>query len=549
MTDRPWWRHAVTYEVYVRSFADSNGDGVGDLEGIRRHLDYLAWLGVDAIWLTPFYRSPMADFGYDIADHTDVDPLFGTLDDMDRLLADAHARGIRVIVDYVPNHTSDRHPWFVESRASRSNPKRDWYFWRDPRTGPPDPLAGDRPNNWLSLFGGPAWEFDPATGQYYLHTFLKEQPDLNWRNPEVVRAMHDVARFWLDRGVDGFRIDVAAAVAKDPELRDNPLDPDPKPGQFGAPWLSQVHVHDFEHPDIVGMWQGFRRVLDAAAPPERLSIAEVSSDDLVKWARYYGPDLDAVHMPFGFHLVRADWRATWLRNAIARVEAAIPEGAWPNWVLGNHDQPRIATWAGPERARVAMMLLLTLRGTPTVYYGDELAMTNVPIPPGRARDPWELNEPGQGRDPARTPMRWTRGPNGGFAPGTAEPWLPVGDVRPGDDVESQRRDPGSMLSFTRALLRLRRSDPALLDGAWASLEGGDGVLAFTRSVPGRRLAVLLNLGSAEASVPLPGEGTILVSTSGDGARAGERVGGRTASGPAGAALAGCEGIVVELDEA
>jgi len=547
MIERPWWQHAVTYEVYVRSFADASGDGVGDLEGVRQRLDYLEWLGVDAIWLTPFYRSPMADFGYDIVDHTDVDPLFGTLGDMDRLLADAHAHGIRVIVDYVPNHTSDRHPWFVESRSSRTNPKRDWYYWRDPRPGSSAASDG-RPNNWLSLFGGPAWELDPATGQYYLHTFLKEQPDLNWRNPEVVRAMHEVARFWLGRGVDGFRIDVAAAVAKDPELRDNPLDPDPKPGQFGAEWLRQVHAHDFEHPDIVAMWQGFRRVLDEAEPPARVSIAEVASDDLVRWARYYGPQLDAVHMPFGFHLVRADWHAAWLRAAITRVEAAVPDGAWPNWVLGNHDQPRIATWAGPERARVAMLLLLTLRGTPTVYYGDELGMENVPIPPDRAQDPWELNEPGQGRDPARTPMRWTAGPNAGFAPATAEPWLPVGDARAGGDVEAQRRDPGSMLSFTRALLRLRRSDAALLDGAWSPLDAGDGVLAFTRAVPGRRVAVVLNLGADAASVALPSGGRVLLSTLGDGVRAGERVTRAARGGGPAAPLAAWEGLIVELDE-
>src|SRR3954447_18582306 len=537
MTEGPWWQRAVTYEIYVRSFADSNGDGVGDLEGVRGRLDYLAWLGIDAIWLTPFYRSPMADFGYDIADHTDVDPLFGNLADFDRLLQDAHARDIRVIVDYVPNHTSDRHPWFVESRASRSNPRRDWYFWRD---GRPD---GGRPNNWLSLFGGPAWELDPATGQWYLHTFLREQPDLNWRNPAVMQAMHDVARFWLDRGVDGFRIDVAGAIAKDPELRDNPPNPNPSIGGFGRDWLSQRHVNDFAHPDVYLMWRGFRRVLDAAEPPPRVSIAEVSSHDLAAWAAYYGESLDAIHMPFGFHLIRADWEPARLRDKIAAVEGVLPPGAWPNWVLGNHDQPRIATWVGPERARVAMLLLLTLRGTPTMYYGDELGMTDVPIPPEHTRDPWELNEPGLGRDAERTPMRWTAEPNAGFSDPDATPWLPIGERHRGDDVASQRADPTSMLAFTAALLRLRRSSRALLSGSWVPIDGlPETALAYTREVPGERVAIALNLGGEALEVRLPGAAVIRLSTAGANARSGER-----SSGDGRVALGAYEGIVAALD--
>jgi glycosidase len=535
--EAPWWRRAVTYEIYVRSFADATGDGVGDLEGVRRRLDYLAWLGVDAIWLTPFYRSPMADFGYDISDHTDVDPLFGDLAAFDRLLADAHARDIRVIVDYVPNHTSDRHPWFLESRASRDNPRRDWFFWRDPR---PD---GSRPNNWLSLFGGPAWELDRATGQYYLHTFLREQPDLNWRNPDVVAAMHDVARFWLDRGVDGFRIDVAGAIAKDPELRDNPPNPSPRSGGFGREWLAQLHVHDFAHRDVYRMWADFRRLLDAAAPPERVSIAEVSSHDLPAWVAYYGPRLDAIHMPFGFHLIRAEWSSAALIETIRRVEAVLPPGAWANWVLGNHDQPRVASWVGPERARVAMLLLLTLRGTPTIYYGDEIGMVDVPIPPEEARDPWELQEPGLGRDAERTPMRWTPGPNAGFCPPDVAPWLRVGERHPGDDVESQRADPRSMLAFTAALIRLRRSSRALLAGAWSAIDDApEEVVAFTRQVPGERVVVALNLGSAARPVVLPGAGSVLLSTAGAAERLGERSGADGAIG-----LEPYEGVVVELD--
>jgi alpha-glucosidase len=531
-----WWRDAVVYQIYVRSFSDADGDGVGDLEGIRARLGYLELLGVDAIWLTPFYRSPMADFGYDIVDHADVDPLFGNLDDFDHLLADAHARQIRVIVDYVPNHTSDRHPWFLESRSSRVNPRRDWYFWRDAR---PD---GALPNNWLSLFGGPAWELDPASGQYYLHTFLRQQPDLNWRNPAVVAAMHDVARFWLDRGVDGFRIDVAGAIAKDPGLRDNPPNPQPAEGNFGRQWLAQRHVHDFAHPDVYRMWSAFRRVLDAAEPPPRVSIAEVSSHDLRAWAAYYGEHLDAIHMPFGFHLIRADWTATRLLEKISAVESVLPKGAWPNWVLGNHDQPRIASWAGPERARVAMLLLLTLRGTPTVYYGDELAMTDVEIPTDRVRDPWERNEPGLGRDPERTPMRWNVEPNAGFCPPGVEPWLPIGERRPGDDVATQRDDPCSPLSFTRALLELRRDSVALRVGSWQALSTTGDVLAFTREVAGERLAVALNVGGQPTDVVIPEPGRIRLSTRGARDRIDERTSARGVI-----PLDGYEGVVVALD--
>jgi glycosidase len=534
--DAPWWHRAVTYEIYVRSFTDASGDGIGDLERVRRRLDYLSWLGIDAIWLTPFYRSPMADFGYDIVDHTDVDPLFGSLDDFDHLLADAHARDIRVIVDYVPNHTSDRHPWFEESRASLRNERRDWYFWREPGPG------GAYPNNWLSLFGGPAWELDPTTGQYYLHTFLREQPDLNWRNPAVEAAMHDVARFWLDRGVDGFRIDVAGAIAKDPLLRSNPLNPHPTIGGFGRHWLSQLHVHDFAHPDVYRMWRDFRRVLDDAAPPERVSIAEVSSHDLKQWAAYYGEALDAIHMPFGFHLIRADWVPARLLEKIRSVEAVLPDGAWPNWVLGNHDQPRIASWVGPERARVAMLLLLTLRGTPTVYYGDELAMTDVALTPDQVRDPWERNEPGLGRDPERTPMRWTPGPTAGFCPPDVEPWLPVGERSPGDDVESQRADPCSPLSVARAILALRRDSEALRSGAWEAIaDAPSGVIAYTRTAGGDRVLVALNLEDSAAQVRTPA-GAVRLSTIGAGERDGERTTGRGSI-----RLAGHEGIVVQLD--
>jgi glycosidase len=404
MSELPWWQRGVVYQIYPRSFQDSNGDGVGDLAGIRARLAHLVELGVDALWVSPFYPSPMRDFGYDVSDFTGVDPIFGTLDDLDRLVADAHARGLRIVVDWVPNHTSDEHPWFQRSRSARDDPRRDWYVWRDPR---PD---GSPPNNWLATFGGPAWTLDARTGQYYLHSFLPEQPDLNWRNPEVRRAMLATLDFWLDRGVDGFRIDCAHAVMKDPELRDNP--PAPPEGlhvhkDHGA-WGAQLHLHDRGHPDVHEVYREVRRLLDRRGA---VAIGELHVFDLPRLCTYYGEALDELHLPFNFTLLATPWEARAVRRAVDAMEAALPPGAWPTWVLGNHDERRIATRVGAEAARAAMVLLLTLRGTPTLYYGDELGMEDVPIPPELARDPWGKNVPGLGlgRDPARTPLTWEGG--------------------------------------------------------------------------------------------------------------------------------------------
>ncbi len=513
----PWWQHAVIYQIYPRSFRDASGDGVGDLRGILEKLDYLHdVLGVDAIWLSPFYPSPMADFGYDVSDYTDVDPLFGDLATFDVLVAEVHARGLRVVVDYVPNHTSDQHAWFRESRSSRSNPRRDWYVWRDAR---PD---GSPPNNWLSIFGGPSWEWDTVTGQYYLHSFLREQPDLNWRNPEVRDAMYDVLRFWLRRGVDGVRIDAIRRVMKDPELRDNP----PNESERGflhkatGEYDRQLHVYDNAHPDLHGVLRDIRRVLEELSSPghERVSIGEIHVYDPVQLSRYYGEALDELHLPFNFGLLPVPWEAQAVRGAIDRYEAAVPGGGWPNYVLGNHDEPRIASRIGREQARVAMMLLLTLRGTPTLYYGDELEMKDVPVPSELAQDPWGKNVGlGLGRDPARTPMQWAPGPNAGFCLPGVRPWLPVAADADRYNVEVERQDAHSMLNLTRRLLKLRHDSAALREGRYRPLEG-EGIPAecyvYMREASGERLVVALNF-SAEARcvyLPEPVEVEALLST-------------------------------------
>jgi alpha-glucosidase len=484
MTDqRPWWHSAVIYQIYPRSFQDSDGDGVGDLRGIAGRLDYLVELGVDALWLSPIFPSPMADFGYDVADYCGIDPRFGTLADFDALLAAAHARGLKVLLDLVPNHSSDQHPWFLESRSSRTNPKRDWYIWRDPKPG------GGPPNNWISDFGGSSWEWDEGTGQYYLHAFLKEQPDLNWRNPELRAAMLDVLRFWFDRGVDGFRIDVLWHIVKHPDLPDNPPNPKWRAGLNEMFKLEQLYSTD--QPGVHEIAAQMRDIADGYGA--RLLIGEIylPVDRLV---RYYGVGRPGVHLPFNFQLIAAKWDAAEIARRITRYEAALPEGAWPNWVLGNHDRPRVAARFGEAQARVAAMLLLTLRGTPTLYYGDELGMADVAIPPDRVRDPAELRQPGLGigRDPVRTPMAWDAAPQAGFTNG--EPWLPLHADWATRNVEAQRADPASMLSLHRKLLALRRTHPVLSLGAITDVRAEGDLLIYAREYAGERLTIVLNLG-------------------------------------------------------
>jgi len=495
-----WWQRGVIYQIYPRSFQDSDGDGVGDLAGIGARLDYVAALGVDAIWLSPIFPSPMADFGYDVADYCGVEPMFGDLGAFDDLLAAVHRRGLKLLLDFVPNHSSDQHPWFRESRASRDNPKRDWYIWREPGAG------GGPPNNWISDFGGSAWEWDETTAQFYLHAFLPQQPDLNWRNPHLKQAMLDVLRFWFDRGVDGFRIDVLWHIVKAIDLPDNPPDPGWTPDRTERDRLIQRHSTD--QPEAHALSAEFRRLADRY--PDRVLIGEIFLPN-DRHARWYGtPEAPQVHLPFNFQLIESAWDAGRLKTLIMDYLASLPPHGWPNWVLGSHDAPRIAGRIGEAQARVAMLLLLTLRGTPTLYQGDELAIGKVPIPADRIRDPQHFRQPALniGRDASRTPMPWDGSPHAGFS--DAEPWLPLNPDWRTRNVAVQQCDPCSMLALTRALLALRRAEPALAVGAMRMLEAPDGVLAYERVHDGRRLTVLLNLTAQ--CITVPWTGTVLVST-------------------------------------
>ena len=492
LPDRVWWDHGVVYEIYPRSFQDGNGDGIGDLEGIRRRLDYLSWLGVDAIWIAPIYSSPMADGGYDVSDYRGIAPIFGTVANFEHLLTEAHARGLKVILDFVPNHTSDQHRWFLESRSSRDNLRRDWYIWRDPA---PD---GGPPNNWLANFGGSGWEYDAVTGQYYYHAFLKEQPDLNWRNPDVRTAMYDVLRFWLDRGVDGFRVDVLWLLIKDDQFRDNPPNPAWQPNQPGIDRLLQRYSAD--RPEVHDVVAEMRGVLDTY--PSRVLIGEVYLP-FERLVAYYGRDMKGAQLPFNFQLIFAPWRAADIARIVEEYEAALPKDAAPNWVLGNHDQKRIATRVGSSGARLGAMLLLTLRGTATIYYGDELGLKNVAIPQDRVQDRWEKNEAGfgRGRDPARTPMPWDNSPNAGFT--TGAPWLPVGPDHEARNVEAFIANQRSILNLYRRLIALRREHSALSVGRFAAVQAAENVFAFERNDGDTRLLVVLNFAQEQRQVTLP----------------------------------------------
>jgi len=524
-----WWQRGLIYQVYPRSFQDSDADGVGDLPGITSRLDYLRWLGVDALWLSPIYPSPMADFGYDISDYTAIHPIFGTMEDFDRLLAEAHLRDIRVIMDYVPNHTSDQHPWFVESRSSRDNPKRDWYIWKDAAPG------GGPPNNWLGHFGGTGWEWDETTGQYYYHAFLPEQPDLNWRNPDVQCAMLEVMRFWLDKGVDGFRVDVLWHVIKDDKFRDDPPNPDHVPSL--GPYSALDHVYSTDRPEVHEVVQMMRRTLDEYGGGERIMIGELYLP-LERLMSYYGVNGDGAHLPFNFHLIRLPWTAGVVKQAVDSYENALPAGGWPNWVLGNHDRQRIVSRIGLAQARVAAMMLLTLRGTPTLYYGDEIGMPDVPIPPDKVQDPYERNVPGLGlgRDPCRTPMQWDGCANAGFTDG--EPWLPISHDFATQNVDGELEDRRSTLKLHQRLIELRRSQPALSVGDYVPLELAEDVFAYIRRYDDVRFLTALNFSHETRAFPLRAlRGCLEISTMLDGE--GDEVGDALQ-------LRGNEGVVIRL---
>jgi alpha-glucosidase len=507
-----WWREAVFYEIYVRSFQDSNGDGIGDLAGITDRLDYLndgtpSSLGVDALWLTPINPSPMFDFGYDVSDYRAIEPLFGSLADFDRLIAEAHRRNIRIILDLVPNHTSHLHAWFQASRRSRTDAHRDWYVWRDPA---PD---GGPPNNWASSFGGPAWTLDAPTGQYYLHSFLAEQPDLNYRNPAVVQAMQDVIRFWLDRGVDGFRVDVIHNMIKDAALRDNPA-PHPDKEHPVYHYGRQVHLHDEDQPEVHEIIRAWRRILEEYG--RRAMVGEVYLFDPERLVRYYGNGRDELPLAFNFMFLWTSWDAAAFRTQVDRMEHMLPPGAQPTYVLSSHDAPRYRTrfddpiW-GEARARVAAMMLLTLRGTPFLYYGEEIGMRDVCVPPERICDPVGKRFPGLGRDPERTPMQWTSAPGAGFTT-AADPWLPIGEDAQTVNVARQLGDPRSHLTFYRRLVWFRKGAPALTRGTYRPLDGPPDTFVYLREHAEQRLLVALNFAGEARAVPLPGSGRLLLST-------------------------------------
>jgi alpha-glucosidase len=465
-SDRPWWREAVFYEIYVRSFADGNGDGVGDLQGIVSRLDQLERLGVDAVWLTPIYPSPMRDFGYDVTDHCAVDPLFGRLEDVDLLVEQAHARGIRMLLDWVPNHTSDLHPWFVESRRSRESRMRDWYVWRDGRDGLP-------PNNWRAAFGGRAWTWDETTAQWYLHLFLPEQPDLNWGNPEVRAAMAGTLRFWLDRGIDGFRIDVVHCIGKDPLLPD-------QPPEFGD--VDRIGIHD--HPGTHELIREIRGVVDAYE--DRVIVGEVNLRDTIRIAAYYGAG-DELHLAFNFLSLDARWDEDDWRALVRTVGEGLGGAAWPTWVLSNHDTPRHRTRYGgsEERARAAAVLLLTLRGSPFVYAGEEVGLEDAVVSAADRVDPG-------GRDGCRAPIPWNAASPHGWEAG---PWLPFAPDPAGSSVEAQAARPDSMLNLYQALLTARRTSPALRIGSLELLPGPPGVLVFERRYEDDRRVIAVNFAA------------------------------------------------------
>lgn len=519
MSGTRWWRDGVIYQIYPRSFQDSTGDGIGDLNGIISRLDYLQWLGIDAIWLTPITVSPDRDMGYDVADYCNVQPAFGDLAAIDDLIREAEKRDIKVMLDIVPNHSSDQHPWFIDARSSRTARHRDWYVWADPK---PD---GGPPNNWVSAFGGPAWTLEPMTGQYYLHNFLPEQPDLNWWNAEVRDAFDEIYRFWYDRGVAGFRIDVAVGIVKDRALRDNPLATKDDPPHVRA--HGQRMIYNVERPEVHDVLRRWRALADSYDPP-RVLLGETFVRDVRTLGRFYGSG-DELHLAFNFSFVHAPFEAGALAGVVGQSERIIPEAGWPVWTLSNHDVSRVMSrWcAGDERKlRCALLSLLTLRGTPVLYYGDEIGMPDAPIGKDDMTDPlgkrfWPLP---RGRDPERTPMQWRHESGAGFTDAGVRPWLPIGDAK-ARNVDDQRGDPTSTLNFVRDVIALRRKSSDLQAGKYRQVPSPANVWLWQR---GQGYAVALNLSDTSVRVPKI-TGRILIASS--PSRDGEPLDGRLSLGP------------------
>ena len=503
---RSWWRDGVIYQIYPRSFMDSNGDGVGDLRGIMEKLDYLSDLGISGIWLSPVNTSPMFDFGYDVSDYRGIDPLFGSTEDFTELISEAHRRNIRIIMDVVLNHTSHLHPWFIESASSRDNPKRDWYIWHDGSgAGSGSRRRPKPPNNWLSIFGGKAWEWNEATRSYYLHSFVAQQPDLNWFNPEVKEAALGELKYWLDRGVDGFRFDVINWFGHDREFRSNPF----TFGSIPRPYEFQKHIHDRNFPVSHDITREFRALLETY--DDRMMVCEVYSEppgDPALSASYVGPDQS--NISFDFRLLYQKWNPKAYVSTLTTWEETMQECAgWPCYVLSNHDQPRSRSRFGSlsyEKAKVAAVMHMTLRGTPFLYYGEEIGMENRRIKRSQLADPvgkrgWPLR---QGRDPVRTPMQWDTSAQAGFTTGT--PWLPVHQNVRAINVRTQQADDGSLLILYRKLIALRNDSPVLQHGEWTLVhDGSDGVISYYRSLEGLRKLVVLNFSKKPITVESPAQ--------------------------------------------
>ena len=505
-----WFRNTALYQIYPRSFFDSDGDGIGDLRGITQRLRYLNGdddsLGIGAIWLSPFYPSPMADFGYDVTDHCNVDPLFGNLDDFNQLIAESHKRSIKVLIDLIPNHTSDEHAWFKESKRSKDDPRRGWYTWRD---SAPD---GGPPNNWVSVFGGPAWEFDKATGQYYLHSYLKKQPDLNWENAGVREAIRQVMRFWLDLGVDGFRVDAVSSVSKDPHLRDDPINKDFQPGD--NPYHQLLHINSKEGPKLFEYMDEKARVLHEYK--DRFMIFEASPASKNRRSSYLKlyEHVDAsVAAPFNFEGIHSPWDAQIFKTFIDDFQSGMHPSYIPVYAMGNHDQPRLASRIGERQARASAVMQFCLPGMPVVYYGDEIGMENTVITSDEVKDPFELQVPGKGlgRDPERTPMQWSASENAGFSKGT--PWLPINIDFIRKNVESERLDPHSFFNLYQQIIQMRKSSESLRHGAYESIQVSDDIFCFKRSLLHEKMVSVINY--SDKSIELTHEelrGTLLVSS-------------------------------------